>query len=246
MQKFLISAAVAVSALAVATPAAAQWMPQPLGYGSSYGYMGQAQALQAQIGQLRMQIGQLGRSNMLSYREFRRLDREAGMLDQRVRAAAYMGMNPRESYDIQRRIARLQQRIQYAMYSGNRSYGNRGYGYGGYGYGGYGSGGYGSAGYGYGNNGGAYGAYSGLGGSYGRSSHYGRKPSYNGHTVQAVPSRTSTGNVSYGGRETYRAPAMRSGRDRGYSSRGWDARNRPSFNGGRDSSRGARGTGKRG
>ncbi len=228
MRKLLISAAAAVSALAVATPAAAQWMPQPVGYGSAYGYgnPGQAQALQAQIGQLRMQIRQLGMSNMLSRGEFRRLDWEAGSLDQRVRAAAFNGMSPREGYDIQRRIARLQQRIQLAMYNGNRRYGYGSGAYGGYGYGsGYGSGGYGG-----------YGGYGGLGTSFGHSSYYGGSPSHNGQVVQ------------YDGRDTQRMPSMRGGSDRGFSSRGGETRNMPSMNarGGRSSTLGGRGMGRRG
>lgn len=241
MRKFVISLAAAATALAFASPAAAQYFPQPVGYGSAYGSPGETQALQMQISQLRMEIRQLGMSNMLSRGEFRRLDWEAGALDQRIRAAAFNGISPGEGYDIQRRIARLQQRIQFAMSNGNRRYG---YGYGRGGYGGYG----GYAGYGYG----------GLNASFGRTGYYGGSPSHSGQAVQVMqrmPASMGGTNVMLGSREMQRMPSMNAGNDRrfsmgdridrGFSSRGGDMQRMPSMRTeGRSSSFGGRGMGR--
>ena len=62
MRKVLISLAVAASALAVATPASAQYFPAP--QGNAYGYnnnYGQVRRLQARIDQIQRQITMLDR-----------------------------------------------------------------------------------------------------------------------------------------------------------------------------------------
>ncbi len=75
MRKFLVSAALLASTIAVAVPAAAQWAPPaPQGYGYGYqGNYGQVRRLEARIDQIRRQIHQLDRRNILSEREARRL-----------------------------------------------------------------------------------------------------------------------------------------------------------------------------
>ena len=141
MRKFLISAAVVASTVAIASPAAAQWAQHaPQGY--AYGYQnnhGQTRRLEARIQQVRNQIRQLDRRNILSSREANRLDREARSLQYRVRQLGYNGLNQRERYDVERRIARLEQNIRYQANDGNRRYGQNGYGNG-YGYNSYNSG----------------------------------------------------------------------------------------------------------
>lgn len=194
MRKVLISFAVAASALAFASPAAAQWRPQPVGYGAAYADPG---ALLMQVGRLRGEIRQLGMRNVLSFGEIRRLDWEAVKLDQRVRRAAFNGMSPGEAYDIQRRIARLQQRIQLAAMTPNRRYG---YGYGSYpayGYGGYGYGGYGAV--------------------VGRTSYYGRSPSHSSQAMQVVQrvSAPTMNSVVLGNRNMTQMPSRRAERNFG-------------------------------
>lgn len=218
MRKVLISFAAAASALAVASPAAAQWMPQPVGYGAAYADPG---ALLMQVGRLRGEIRQLGMRNVLSLGEIRRLDWEAVKLDQRVRRAAFNGMSPGEAYDIQRRIARLQQRVQLAAMTPNRRYG---YGYGGYpayGYGGYGSGGYGYGGYGYG----GYG-YGGYGAVVGRTSYYGRSPSHSSQAMQVVQrvSAPTMNSVVLGNRNMTQMPSRRAERSFGFFGGGREMR----------------------
>jgi TolA-binding protein len=130
MRKFVLSLAVAGAALAFATPAAAQYYPQPprpYGY-NGYGYngIGQVRALQARITAVENQIRRLDRRDAIRDKRADRLKDEARNIERRLHRAARYGLNPREANDIQARIARLEQRVQYAIGSG---YG-RGHSYG--------------------------------------------------------------------------------------------------------------------
>jgi hypothetical protein len=129
MRKLMMSLAAAGTALAFATPAAAQYYPQqqPYGYGNGYGYnnYGQVRALQARIDAVQNQIRWLDRRNFVRDGSADRLREEARNIERRLRQASRFGLNPYEANDIQRRIAMLEQRVQYA--SAGR-YG-RGYGY---------------------------------------------------------------------------------------------------------------------
>ena len=143
MRKLLISLAAAGTALAVATPASAQYYPQPQGYGYNGGYgapqygygynnngYGQLRALQARIDAVQYQIERRGGARGRSSDGLRK---EARSIEKRLRSASrYGGLNPYEANDISRRIARLEQRVQYAA---GRNYGR--YGYNSYNNGGY-------------------------------------------------------------------------------------------------------------
>jgi hypothetical protein len=122
MRKFLISAAVLASTFAVATPAAAQWAPpQPQGY--AYGYnnnYGQVRRLDQRVQQIRVQIRQLDHRRILSNREARRLENEASSLQRRIRAVGRNGLNQREYYDVERRLANLERRVYREANDGNR------------------------------------------------------------------------------------------------------------------------------
>ena len=146
MRMFLISFAVATSALAVAAPASAQYFPQSQGYGygqpqgNAYGYnnnYGQVRSLQVRINQIQHQIERLDRRNVLSNREARRLRDESRDLERRLAWASRNGLAPRERFDVERRIARLELRVRYEANDGNRraynGYNQNGYnGYNGY------------------------------------------------------------------------------------------------------------------
>ncbi len=128
MRRFLISAALLGSTVALAAPAAAQWAP-PMPQGYAYGYnhnSGQVRRLEVRVQQLRREIRQLDRRNILSNREANRLDAEARSLQYRLRQLGYNGLSPRERYEIQRRIARLEQNIRYQANDGDRRYANYG------------------------------------------------------------------------------------------------------------------------
>lgn len=127
MRKFLISAAIAASTIAVAAPAAAQYYPpQPQGYG--YGYhnnYGQVRRLDARIDALQRQIRHLDRRDILSEREANRLRHQSNELERRLRYAARNGLSGWEAQDIERRIYRLEARLHRDALDRNR-YG-RGY-----------------------------------------------------------------------------------------------------------------------
>ena len=77
MRKVLLSVAAVASALAVASPAAAQYYPAPQGPVHGYGYgqnnYGHFRNLQVRIDNLQRQINQLDRRNILRDREAERL-----------------------------------------------------------------------------------------------------------------------------------------------------------------------------
>ena len=124
MRNVLITLAAAASALAVATPAAAQPYPQP--YGNAYGYhnnYGQARALKARIDAIQRQIERLDSRDVLSEREARRLRQDARELERRLRFARQNGLHPQERYDIERRLAHLERRLWRDARDGNGGWG---------------------------------------------------------------------------------------------------------------------------
>jgi len=133
MRKFLISAALMASTVAIAAPASAQWYPQqPQGYAYGYNYnYGQVRRLQVRIDQIQRQIVQLDRRNILSNGEARNLRNESRSLEQRLRYVGRNGLSGREAYDIERRIQRLEYRVQRDARDGhgyrNDRYGQNGY-----------------------------------------------------------------------------------------------------------------------
>jgi len=141
MHKFVIAVAAAGSALALASPATAQYYPQaqsygqPYGYNNGYGYngFGQVQALQARIDALQNRIRFMDRRNIIRDHSADQLKAESRQIERRLHSAARHGLNSYEMGDIQRRVAQLEQRVQFAT---NAGYG-RGYGYNNNGRGGY-------------------------------------------------------------------------------------------------------------
>jgi hypothetical protein len=146
MRKVLISLGAAVTALAFASPASAQYshqhQAQPVAYGNGYngygyghGNYGQARALQARIDAVQKQIRMLDRRDMIRDGSADRLKNESREIERRLRAIGRNGLNGYEANDIQNRIARLEQRVQYAMASRNGRYDRNGNGrdHGGYG-----------------------------------------------------------------------------------------------------------------
>lgn len=113
MRKFLILAATAASALAVATPAAAQWYPPQYnnyppqyGYGGGYGGYNAYGNIQYRIDRLQTHIAQFDRANVISNREARILRAAAYDLERQLR---YGG----DGYGVERRLAQLEQRVDY-------------------------------------------------------------------------------------------------------------------------------------
>ena len=138
MRKFVISLAAATAALAVASPAAAQYYPQaqPYGYNgyngyNGYGYngYGQVRALQQRIDVLQNRLRHVG----VRGKSAQRLREESRSLERRLHYAARNGLNPYEVNDIANRITRLEQRVAYTTqrgqgrYAGYNRYDHNGY-----------------------------------------------------------------------------------------------------------------------
>jgi hypothetical protein len=128
MRKILLSVAAAGAALAAASPAAAQYYPapQPAPYGYNNGYnngyngyghgnWGMVRSLQARLDNIERQIDRLDRRDRIGDRSADRLRDEANNLERRLRDRARGGLDPREAGDIQYRLQRLEQRVQFAM-----------------------------------------------------------------------------------------------------------------------------------
>ena len=125
MRTVLISLAAAVSALAFAAPAAAQYYPpQGAPYGNAYGYnnYGHIRSLQARVDNLQRQIVHFDRRNIISDREARRLRDDARDLERRLRRDSRdgRGLNRQEVSQIEYRLARLEQRLRIDANDGNR------------------------------------------------------------------------------------------------------------------------------
>lgn len=148
MRIVLISLAAAASALAVASPASAQYYGYPgysapgysygapgYGYGApGYGYgapafgygYGQVRALQVRIQAIRQQIEMLDRRNILSNREARRLRDQSRTVEHSLVHANRNGLSPREARDIQTRIAGLEYRVRREAMDRNGRWGTNG------------------------------------------------------------------------------------------------------------------------
>lgn len=126
MRKVLISLVAAASALAVATPAAAQYYPQRPVYGQGYGYgynnFGHVRALQVRVDRIQRDLGHLARQRMISRNEYRNRQEDARDIERRLRRDARdgYGLNRSEIYNVERRIARLEYRIARDIRDGRR------------------------------------------------------------------------------------------------------------------------------
>ena len=137
MRKMTITlAAAAAAAIGVATPAAAQYYPQPIvrapiynqayGYNNGYGYnnvnWGHVRSLQARVDRIQRDLGQLASRRMISRNEYRHRQQDARDIERRLRRDARdgRGLNGQEVYQAERRIARLEQRIARDMRDGRR------------------------------------------------------------------------------------------------------------------------------
>ena len=122
MRKFILSLAVATSALAVAAPAAAQWAPQGNAYGYNQNY-GQYRRLQTKIDEIQRQIARLDQRDLITNREARSLRNQSIALERQLRYAGRNGLNRAERNLFEQRIDQLRWRIRAEVRDGNR-YGN--------------------------------------------------------------------------------------------------------------------------
>jgi len=133
MRKFILGLVAAGSALAVATPAAAQYYAQPYPYNGSYpsngyGYGNRGQ-MQNELRQIRFEADNLARQGRLTRRESRDLYGDIASAER----ALYRTNNPWEARNLNEKISHIRYELRrYADYDGRRygRYGN--YGYNGY------------------------------------------------------------------------------------------------------------------
>ena len=130
MRKIVLSIAAAGAALIAASPATAQYypQPQPYGYNNGYGFnngFGQARALFARLNNVERQINRLDRRDRIGDRSADRLRHEANRIERKLRDRARGGLDPREANDISYRIQRLEQQVQFALANGYGRYGDR-------------------------------------------------------------------------------------------------------------------------
>jgi hypothetical protein len=110
MRRFLISVCAATSVVAFAAPASAQYATPRQGY--AHNNYGQVRSLQVRIDAIQRQINRLDQRRILSNREARELRAESRELENRLRFASRNGLTRSERYSIERRIVRLEQRVQ--------------------------------------------------------------------------------------------------------------------------------------
>ena len=140
MRKVLISVAVAGTALAFATPAAAQQyypVQQPYGYNQGYGYgtnwlydfrnQRYARMMQDRVHRIRNDIRQMGAQRILSWSETRSLDNQARNLQNRIYRYTRNGVSHSEARNIDRSVRRLEERVTREAYDWNRRPGVRRY-----------------------------------------------------------------------------------------------------------------------
>ena len=111
MHKVLIPLAAAVSTMAIAAPASAQWYPQPRAYAqNNYGH---ARAMKARVDNIQRQIAYLASRRMISRNEYSNLIHQSRQVEQRLlrNARDGRGLTRQEAYDTERRIAWLEQKI---------------------------------------------------------------------------------------------------------------------------------------
>ena len=123
MKTALFAIGAAVSALAVATPASAQYYPQARGYmyQPTHNY-GHARALKARLDYTQREIRRLAQYRMISRNEYRDLIRDSREIEYRLihNARDGYGLSPQEAYNVERRMMRLERKIARDVRDGRR------------------------------------------------------------------------------------------------------------------------------
>jgi hypothetical protein len=123
MRKTLLTLAAATSALAVATPAAAQYYRAPQ---QGYGYNNSSAAfrnLQVRIDRLQQQIRDLDNRNLLTNGQARQRYNESRIIERQLYGMARDGFSPREADELTRGLAQFERQVW------NDTNGGRGWGH---------------------------------------------------------------------------------------------------------------------
>jgi hypothetical protein len=119
MRKFLIPIVAAASALAVAAPAAAQyvqWAPpvyqyNPYNYGYGFNGINFARSMADRVQRIRHDIRVMQQRRVLSWNEARNLDMQAQNLQRRIFRAQRGGIRPGEARRLENQIFNLQRNV---------------------------------------------------------------------------------------------------------------------------------------
>ena len=117
MRKIVLSLAAAGAALLAASPAAAQYYPQPqpaLRLQQRISGMAQV-AAQVRIDNIQRQINRLDRRDRIGDNSADRLRDEARDIERRLHKRARGGLDNREAGEVAYRVQRLEQRVQIAL-----------------------------------------------------------------------------------------------------------------------------------
>ncbi len=106
MRKILMSAVMVGTLMSAAAPAAAQY-----GNRGGYGYQGQGQNIEQQLGQLQNRVDRLYQRRLISTNEARRLSREIEQTDRLYDRFRRNGLTRVEYGQIQYRVERLRAEI---------------------------------------------------------------------------------------------------------------------------------------
>ena len=122
MKTALFTIGAAVSAIAFATPASAQYFPQARGYYQpTYNY-NHARNLKARLDYTQRELRRLAQYRMISRHEYHNLLRDSREIEYRLirNARDGYGLSPQEAYNVERRMARLEQKIARDVRDGRR------------------------------------------------------------------------------------------------------------------------------
>ena len=116
MRKFLIPIVAAVSTVAIAAPAAAQWAPpvynyQPYNYGRGWNFHQYAQSMEQRVQRIRHDIRQMQQRRILSWQEARSLDNQAANIQRRIYRKSRNGIQPGEARQLENQIRNLEFRV---------------------------------------------------------------------------------------------------------------------------------------
>ena len=139
MRNIILTVAAAASALAVATPAAAQYYPAPQqGYGYNNNYYGNGynrgsasfRDLQVRIDRLQQRIRELDNRNLLTNGQARQRFNESRIIERQLHGMARDGLSRREANELERGLAQFERQV-WNDTNGGRGWGRDGnrYGY---------------------------------------------------------------------------------------------------------------------
>jgi hypothetical protein len=116
MRRLVLAVVASATAVGFAAPATAQWAPpaynhQPYNYGYGFNGFNFAHSMQDRVERIRGDIRAMQERRVLSWREARSLENEAGRVQDRIFRASRNGIQPGEARRLENDIRRLEYRV---------------------------------------------------------------------------------------------------------------------------------------